>query len=269
MGSTTPINGEAADEFLKMIKRVSSSFGRQFVIEIFKQHFCSVCGDYYASSSSLSWAESDLERHAKNAEDDAPGFIGAVSDAFEELRNKGTEVPDRSHVNNILANYHIPFTIVNNELIESGGGVATPIPEESISITVARALSDAKSLIGTADASSAIDRAHTALHGYLLQLCNENSIELPQNPTASKAFKSLRKAHPALKAVGPRSDEVSRVLQSFAASIDAFSTLRNQASLAHANELLDTPEATAIVNAMYTVFRYIQDCMQRNSYKNT
>jgi len=267
MGSTTPINAEAADELLKLIKRVSSSLDRQFVIEIFKQHFCNACGDYYARSSSLDWAESDLNRHARNAADDAPGFIGAVHDAFEELRNKGAVTPDHPHINNILARYHSPFTIVNNELINGGGGVATPIPEELVSSTVARALSDAKSLIGTADASSAIDRAHTALHGYLLQLCHENSIELPQNPTASKAFKSLRKTHPALKAVGPKSDEVSRVLQSFAASIDAFSTLRNKASLAHANELLDTPEATAIVNAMYTVFRYIQDCMQRNSNK--
>ena len=126
-----------------------------------------------------------------------------------------------------------------------------------------RALGDAKALIGTVDSSSAIDRAHTALHGYLVQLCTDNHIDLPSDPTASKAFKQLRQSHPALQATGHRAEEAKSVLNSFAASIDAFSTLRNKASLAHVNDLLDVPEATAIVNAMYTVFRYIQDCMRR------
>jgi hypothetical protein len=126
-----------------------------------------------------------------------------------------------------------------------------------------RALGDAKALIGTVDSSSAIDRAHTALHGYLVQLCTDNQIDIPNDPTASKAFKQLRQFHPALQASGNRAEEVTRVLNSFAASIDAFSTLRNKASLAHVNELLDVPEATAIVNAMYTIFKYIQDSMQR------
>ncbi|WP_367947656.1 abortive infection family protein [Halomonas sp. PA5] len=39
--------------------------------------------------------------------------------------------------------------------------------------------------------------------------------------------------------------------------------LRNRASLAHANELLDEPEATVALNAVYTIFRYIQDCIKR------
>ena len=267
MGETTPISSNAVDDFLKLIRRVKSSRDRKYVIETFKQHFCSASGEHYGSSSSLDWAESDLEMYANIASKNAPGFISAVCDAFEELQNKGADVPDHyhSHVNQILSTHQIPFSIVNNELIESDGGVAAPVPEESIPDTVARALSDAKALIGSSDASSVIDRAHTALHGYLLELCSENSIEVPRNSTASKTFRSLRESHPALKPVGPRANEVSRVLHAFATSIDAFSTIRNQASLAHANELLEVPEATAIVNAMYTIFRYIQDCIRRYS----
>ena len=265
MGLTTSINENAVDEFLNLIKRVSMPSNRQLGLEIPKQHFCKVSGDYYAQSSSYSWAESDLERHANNAASDAAGFIAAVYDAFEELRSKGATVPNQSHINQILTNHGIPFSIINNELIDNGGGVSAPVPEESISATVTRALHDAKSLIGTSDAVSAIDRAHTALHGFLLQLCSEGNIDLPNDATASKAFKSLRELHPALAAIGPRASEITRVLNSFAASIDAFSTLRNKASLAHVNQLLDVPEATAIVNAMYTVFRYIQDCIHRHS----
>ena len=265
MGSTRSINADAVDDFLKLIKRVSSSLARKRVIEIFKQHFCRVSDDDYVSSSNLEWAESDLKTVADSASKDASGFINAVCDAFEELQRQGVEVPDHLRVNQILSTHQIPFSIVNNELIESGGGVTVPVPEESASNIIARALSEAKASIGSSDASSAIDRVHTALHSYLLQLCSENSIEVPKNSTVSIIFKSLRKSHPALKPVGPRADDVLRVLQSFSTSIDAFSTIRNQASLAHPNELLDAPEATAIVNAMYTVFRYIQDCISRHS----
>jgi hypothetical protein len=52
----------------------------------------------------------------------------------------------------------------------------------------------------------------------------------------AKAFKLLRQSHPALTPDGPRASDVTRVLQAFATSIDAFSTIRNKASLAHAND---------------------------------
>lgn len=62
-----------------------------------------------------------------------------------------------------------------------------------------------------------------------------NQIHLPNNLKASKALKQVRQFHPALQASGHRADEVNRVLNSFAASIDAF-------------------------------FRYIQDSIQRGRY---
>lgn len=263
MGSTTPLNDRSIDDFISLIRRVSGAMDRQRIIEVFKQHFCKVSGDYYARSSSLDWAESDMSYQAQNAAKDAPNFIAAVYEALEELKHSGATVPTVQYVNQILINNRDHYQIVDDQLIQTAGSVAAPEFSESISTSVMRALGDAKALIGTVDSSSAIDRAHTALHGYLVQLCVDNQIDLPNDPAASKAFKQLRQFHPALQASGHRADEVTRVLNSFATSIDAFSTLRNKASLAHANELLDVPEATAIVNAMYTVFRYIQDCIQR------
>ncbi|WP_319380552.1 abortive infection family protein [Thiomicrorhabdus sp.] len=263
MGSTTSLSEQSVNDFVSLIKRVSGAMDRQRIIEVFKQHFCKVSGDYYARSSSLSWAESDMCSQAQNAAKDAPNFIAAVYEALEELEHSGATVPTVQHINQILQNNQDHYQIIDDQLIQTVGGVTAPEISESISNSVMRALGDAKTLIGTMDSSSAIDRAHTALHGYLVQLCADNQIDLPNDPTASKAFKQLRQFHPALQATGHRAEEVTRVLNSFAASIDAFSTLRNKASLAHVNDLLDVPEATAIVNAMYTVFRYIQDCMRR------
>lgn len=263
MGATTLLNDSAVDDFMSLIRRVSGSIGRQQIVEIFKQHLCKVSGDYYARSSSLDWAESDMSAQARHAAKDAPNFIAAIYEALEELARVGVTVPTAQHINQILIKNQVQYQIVDDQLIQTAGSVAAPELSESVSTTVMRALGDAKALIGTVDSSSAIDRAHTALHGYLVQLCTDSQISLPSDPTASKAFKELRQFHPALQPSGHRADEVTRVLNSFAASIDAFSTLRNKASLAHVNELLDVPEATAIVNAMYTVFRYVQDSMHR------
>lgn len=265
MGGTFALDEKVVEELLSLMKRVISPFGEQQLIEFYKKHFCKVSGDYYARSSNLSWAESDMNTQAINASQDAPNFIAAVYNALEELEKIGVSVPKEQHINQILSKHQLTFHIEQGELIQTGSVVAAPQIDQSISTTVMRALSDAKDLVGTADASSAIDRAHTALQGYLVQLCRDNGITLPKDPTSSKAFKSLRESHPALKASGNRADEVTRVLNSFAASIDAFSTIRNQASLAHVNVLLDVPEATAILNAMYTVFRYLQDSLHRHA----
>ncbi len=263
MGTLTPLSDGAVDEFLTLARRITSTIDRQKIIETFKEHFCRVSGDYYARSSSLSWAESDLERHASNAATDAPGFIAGFCDACEYLSNRDVAVPDHGYVNKLLEKHNIPYRIVDNELRVTTDYITPPEPTPSAATVVARALADAKALIGQSNASSAIDRVHTALHGYLIGICEKNGLAVAENSTTSKAFKLLRESHPAFSLDGPRSDDVGRVLQAFATAIDSFSTLRNKASLAHANTLLDEPEATAVVNAMYTIFRYIQDCLQR------
>jgi hypothetical protein len=263
MGATTPLSDSAVGDFLGLARRITSTLDRQQIIETFKEYFCKASGEYYARSSSLSWAESDLERHASSASSDAPGFIAAFCDACEYLGAKDIAVPDHAHVNKLLEKHNVPFQIAGNTLRETVDYVSPPEPIAPQASVVARALSDAKALIGHANASSAIDRAHTALHGYLVDLCLKNGIETSQDISTSKAFKSLRVSHPALTPDGPRSADVTRVLQAFATSVDAFSTIRNNASMAHANELLDEPEATAVINAIYTIFRYIQDCLQR------
>ncbi|EMB9232343.1 abortive infection family protein [Vibrio harveyi] len=263
MGATSSLDNAVVNDFLSLMKKVSAPMGKQQVIEIYKQHLCKVSGDYYAKSSSLDWAESDMSYQASNAAKDAPNFIAAVYDAFEELEQSGAVVPKEQNLNQILSKHQAHFEIVNGHLNSTGAAVAAPQVTESISTAVIRALGDAKALIGTVDSSSAIDRAHTALHGYLGQLCSDANITLASDATVSKAFKELRKSHPALLATGHRASEISKVLNSFAASIDAFSTLRNHASLVHVNDLLDVPEATATVNAMYTIFRYVQDSLAR------
>ena len=141
----------------------------------------------------------------------------------------------------------------------------SPAPPLSPDNAVARALADAAALLGSSGAASAVDRAHTALHGYLAHLCLEEQLEVGTKPSSSKLFKTLRGSHPAFQPRGPRANDVTRVLQSFAVALDSLSPIRNRASLAHANPLLEEPEAAAALNAARTIFRYVQDSLQRHN----
>lgn len=137
--------------------------------------------------------------------------------------------------------------------------VASPkVEAASTSDVVRRALSDAESLLRTGGPVSAVDRIHTALHGHLKALCAAEGIELPDSVTLQKAMKELRTHHPKLKPSGARAGDVSQVLFSMAATLDALNTIRNNASAAHPNEdLLGDPEALLALNAGRTIFTYV------------
>ncbi|MCW4467268.1 abortive infection family protein [Glutamicibacter sp. MNS18] len=136
--------------------------------------------------------------------------------------------------------------------------VASPMPIASMSTVVKQALIDAENLIRTSGPASAVDRVHTALHGHMNELCVHANIALPERPTLQVAVKKLRENHPGLAPSGQRTDEISRVLYSMAATLDALTTLRNNASPAHPNEaLLGDNEALLAINAARTIFAYI------------
>ncbi len=118
---------------------------------------------------------------------------------------------------------------------------------------VRRALDDASILLRTSGPQSAVDRVHTAMHGYLHTLCNEAQISIGARPTMNQLFKELRSAHPALADVGVRGGDVNRVLGSMATILDALNPVRNNASVAHPNEqLIGEAEATLVINTVRT-----------------
>ncbi len=123
---------------------------------------------------------------------------------------------------------------------------------------VERALRDAESLMETTDATSAIDRVHTALHGYLRYQCNNAGIDVSEHTKITDLYKSLRKHHPKLNTSEAWSDDVDRVLKSFASVIDTLNHLRNNASVAHPNEaLISAAEAELVCNASRTILHYL------------
>lgn len=141
--------------------------------------------------------------------------------------------------------------------LESGQAVAT----EQLIITndtVERAIHDTKVLIETNGATSGVDRIHTALHGYLREVCKQAGITLAEDETLTQVFKKLKASHPALQGGGARQGDIDQIISSFSNTLDKLNPIRNKASLSHPNEeLLEEDEAMFVVNSAQTVLNYL------------
>jgi hypothetical protein len=123
---------------------------------------------------------------------------------------------------------------------------------------VERAISDAEALLASGGATSAVDRLHTALHGYLRAACDGAEIAYTRESSMTALFKSLRENHPAFAQLGPRAQDITQVMRAMSSIMDALNPIRNSASVAHPNsDLLDTPEATLAINAARTILHYL------------
>ncbi len=141
--------------------------------------------------------------------------------------------------------------------LEGTSPVLSPNPKINSAI-VERAIEDVETLIQTSGAASGVDRIHTALHGYLHAVCNIEKIVYSRDDSMTKLFKLLRQYHPKLRNLGSHSQDIERILQSFASVMDVLNPIRNNASMAHPNEdLLNKEEAMLVINATRTLLHYL------------
>jgi hypothetical protein len=146
------------------------------------------------------------------------------------------------------------------ELINRLEGGLSVINEQLIvtNSTVERAILDTKVLIENNGATSGVDRIHTALHGYLREVCKQGNIECSEEETLTQVFKKLKSKHPALQNGGARQNDIDHIINSFSNTLDKLNPIRNKASLSHPNEeLLEEDEAMFVVNSAQTVLNYL------------
>jgi hypothetical protein len=142
------------------------------------------------------------------------------------------------------------------ERLESGAPVAQP-RLQTTSEAVERAIEDAEALIQSTGAPSSVDRVHTALHAHLIAVCAKACIAYSDDAGVTTLFKVIREQHPAFQDLGPRAADVTQVLRSCAAILDALGPVRNRASGAHPNPTVLPPaEAMLVVNIARTLLNY-------------
>jgi len=128
------------------------------------------------------------------------------------------------------------------------------------------ALADAQVLMESRGPASAVDRVHTGLHGFLKGVCADAGITFESDATPNQLLKSLLDSHPALQDLGPRGEQVRRLIRTSASIVDSMGTLRNRASLAHPNEeLLGQEEALFVINLGRSLLRFLDAKLKSTS----
>ncbi len=142
--------------------------------------------------------------------------------------------------------------------LESDGEVPTP-QLILTSEVVFEALQDAETLLKVRGPTSAVDRAHTALHGYLKRLCQHRGATAADDASMTQLFKVMREQFPEFQQTISHDSEAKRVFGSVATALDSLNTIRNRATLAHPNELLlEAPEAMLYINLARTTLGYFE-----------
>ena len=137
-------------------------------------------------------------------------------------------------------------------------GMAVPEILPTGSHAALQALADAQALLESRGPTSAVDRVHTGFHGFLKSACSKENLTFDADATPNQLLKVLLDGHPKLHHLGPRGQEVRRLIRTSASIVDAMGTLRNRASLAHPNEeLLDHEEALLVINLTRSLLRFL------------
>ena len=200
-------------------------------------------------------------------EADPNDYEGTTRERFIKILQNNNNETQAKIIRGVLKKYPIGsepqrtqqiFDHFNSLANKLRGVTAIPSPDlVTASEVLRRALADTEILIQQRGAVSAVDRIHTALHGYLIAVCDKSGIDHETNPSLTRLFRLLRDKHPALAQVGTGSEEIGRVLQACAAIMDALNPLRNKLSVAHPNEqLLGDEEAMLVVNITRTLLHY-------------
>jgi hypothetical protein len=143
------------------------------------------------------------------------------------------------------------------ERLERGGMVAGSPPAFTSEVVV-RAIEDVEALLQKGGPTSAVDRVHTSLHGHLRYLCGKAGIACDREASMVALLKKLRSEHPKLQHLGPRSQDIGRILNASVSILDVLNPVRNNASVAHPNEqLLGRDEAQLVINVGRTLLTYL------------
>ena len=193
---------------------------------------------------SLNWGDQD--------------YAGHVLDAIEHILEQ-----DPANLDALIDNRKVHDWLSSHkpDALTDIGEPTAPIAQPPLAVSSAavdQALKDAEVLISASGPSSAVDRLHTALHGYMIALCDGRGIPYNPEPSLTALFKALRQHHPGLQVPSGAPGQVTQILNALANVVHVINELRNQASLAHPNQtLLGPEEATLAINATRTVFAYL------------
>ncbi|TYS87721.1 abortive infection family protein [Rossellomorea aquimaris] len=125
---------------------------------------------------------------------------------------------------------------------------------------VKEVLQQADTLISKHSYSSAVDRSHTAIHGYLKALCDEQNITFSeQNVKIQDMWSKLKTDHPSFNIeVREHQRPINQTVNAIGKFLENMNDIRNRHGFSHPNEdIIEENEAKFIINLSRVLLYYI------------
>ncbi|GIO83259.1 hypothetical protein J25TS5_01910 [Paenibacillus faecis] len=125
---------------------------------------------------------------------------------------------------------------------------------------VQETLDQCQTLISQHNCRSAVDRAHTALHGYLKETCkNAGLIIKENNPKIQEYWSKLKQEHPSILIDHSQSHlPINQIVNAIGKLLENLNEIRNNKSYSHPNEeIIGEEEAKLVLNLFRSILHYI------------
>lgn len=203
----------------------------------------------------VKWGNDSLKKNCLDAVDailkSNPSNIKHIWDldvVQSSFKRKNKELHD--HVENIINKTGLK-TVVSPTLAHA-------------SKNVFEALNEAELLIDQIGATSAYDRTHTALHGFLQTVCDKNQITYAPQASITALLPQVNNLIKSKVKDDGRNDKVFAMLRSANAILDNINYLRNNNSMSHpTEELLNEDDARFAINLTRSIMAYIDNLIDK------
>ncbi|MBY0202444.1 abortive infection family protein [Paenibacillus cucumis (ex Kampfer et al. 2016)] len=125
---------------------------------------------------------------------------------------------------------------------------------------VQETLDQCQTLISQHNCRSAVDRAHTALHGYLKETCKNAGLILKENnPRIQDYWSKLKQEHPSILVDYSQSHlPINQIINAIGKLLENLNDIRNNKSYTHPNEeIIGEEEAKLVINLFRSILNYI------------
>jgi hypothetical protein len=191
------------------------------------------------------------------------GCINAVNYILDSNPDYLKDIIEFEGVSNCLERkFNSDFKVIESILNDDEGKIVQNPDLSNSNESVFHALADAETLITERGAPNAYDRMHTALHSFLREVCDNNSISYGSGDAITALLPKVNSYIKSQPDDDGRNDKVYQMLRSTNAILDSLNYLRNHHSLSHpTEELLNEADALYAINIARSIMTYVDSVL--------
>lgn len=189
-----------------------------------------------------------------------PITCDSLAEWWIQIRDVGGYSERRAHISQV-------FAPVLKLLTESDDSASVDFNQiASRCGTIQKAVDDATVFIRGGKYDSAVDRIHTAFHGYLRQLLTDHQIVYGREDSLSALYNKLHDYYGNNIQPPDVAARIKTIMRSGAGIINSVNELRNNNTIAHPNgPLIQEREAQLVIRLVNVIVDYIED-VERSLY---